>query len=68
MQTHFLRAEIDPLHYVERLPLPVLYSFEQFGNLCFMDLGFSRYPSEFRSIRKQCIHGVANEALNLPGW
>jgi hypothetical protein len=68
VQTHLLDAEIDPLHDVERLPLPSPYPLEQFGNLCFMDLGFSRYASEFRSIRKQCIHGVANEALNLPGW
>jgi hypothetical protein len=45
MQTHLLGAEIDPLHYVERLPVPAPYPLEQFGNLCFMDSGFSRYAS-----------------------
>ena len=60
MQTHLLHAEIDPLHNVERLPLPVLNAFEQFGNLCFMDLGFSRYESKFGSIREKSEHSVAN--------
>jgi hypothetical protein len=60
MQTHLLGAEIDPLHNVERLPLPAPYPFEQLGNLCFMDEGFSRYESEFGSIREKSEHSVAN--------
>ena len=66
MQTHLLRAEIDPFHYVERLPRPAPYPLEQFGNLCFMDLGLARHASEFRSIRKESEHSVANQTLDLP--
>lgn len=66
MQTHFRGAEIDRLHYVERLPLPAPYPLEQFGNLCFMDLGFSCYASEFCSIRKEGSYSVANQTLDLP--
>jgi len=39
MYTHLLRAELDPLPYIERLPLPSPYPFEQCGNLCFTDHG-----------------------------
>ena len=66
MQTHLLGAEIDPLHNVERLPLPAPYPFEQLGNLCFMDEEFSRYASELRSIRKEGSYGVANQTLDFP--
>ena len=60
MQTHLLDTEIDPLHDFERLPLPVPNPVEQFGNLCFMDEGFSCYAGELRSIRKKGSDGVAN--------
>lgn len=66
MQTHLLNAEIDPLHYVERLPLPPPYPFEQLGNLCFMDEGFSGYASELRSIGKERSYRVGNQPLDLP--
>jgi hypothetical protein len=66
MQTHLRGAEINPLHYVEGLPLPTLHPFEQLGNLCLMDLGFSCYASEFSSIRIEGEHGVANQSLDLP--
>ncbi len=53
MHRHRLRAEIDPLHHLERLPTPAPHPFEQVENPRFMDLGFSGCASKLRSILEE---------------
>jgi hypothetical protein len=43
------------------------HSFEQVGNLRFMNLGFSSDPGEFSTVREEAEYSVYNEAFDLPG-
>jgi hypothetical protein len=65
MHGHLLRAEIDPLDHVERLPIPAPHRFKQIGNPRFMDLRFSGGASEFRGTRNERAHSVTNSAPGL---